>query len=108
MGGDRFRPSQQPEGAKTVAYQVEVTDTFGGDANYSWVRRYTIETPTCEYRDPAYSRTLVRRAKAAAGWTGLRCATYSHGDQIEVRPTGRRAPCWVMFITWNDGDEAEG
>lgn len=22
-------------------YQIEVTDTFGGEANYSWVRRYT-------------------------------------------------------------------
>lgn len=22
-------------------YNIEVTDTFGGEANYSWVRRYT-------------------------------------------------------------------
>lgn len=92
-----------------MAYQAEVTDTFGGEANYSWVRRYTIETPACEYRDPAYNRTLVRRAKAAAGWTGLRCDTYAHGDMIELRPAGSRAPCWVMFITWDDSaDDAEG
>ena len=24
-------------------YTAEVTDTFGGDANYCWVRRYTIK-----------------------------------------------------------------
>ena len=24
-------------------YQIEVTDTFGGDANYCWVRRYTFK-----------------------------------------------------------------
>jgi hypothetical protein len=23
-------------------YRVEVTDTFGGEANYCWVKRYTI------------------------------------------------------------------
>lgn len=22
-------------------YEIEVTDTFGGEANYSWVRKYT-------------------------------------------------------------------
>jgi hypothetical protein len=25
-------------------YAVEVTDTFGGEANYCWVRRYTIKS----------------------------------------------------------------
>ena len=24
-------------------YQIEITDTYGGEANYSWVTRYTIE-----------------------------------------------------------------
>lgn len=23
-------------------FEIEVTDTFGGEANYSWVRRYTV------------------------------------------------------------------
>ena len=26
-----------------ATYQIEVTDTFAGEANYCWVRRYTIE-----------------------------------------------------------------
>ena len=24
-------------------FNIEVTDTFGGEANYSWVRRYTVK-----------------------------------------------------------------
>ncbi len=92
-----------------MAYKVEVTDTFGGEANYSWVRRYSVETPACEYRDPAYNRILVRRAKAAAGWTGLRCQVVDNsGDHIEVRPVGRSAPCWVMFIDYDASPESEG
>ena len=25
-----------------ATYNIEVTDTFGGDANYCWVRRYAV------------------------------------------------------------------
>ena len=93
-----------------MAYKVEVTDTFGGEANYSWVRRYTVETPSCEYgtsERSQYSRTLVRRAKKAAGWAGLRCQVDNHGDSITVRPVGRKAPCWIMFIDYDDSPESE-
>ena len=27
-------------------YKIEITDTFGGEANYSWVRRYEIAANT--------------------------------------------------------------
>lgn len=90
-----------------MTYQVEVTDTFGGDANYSWVRRYTIEAPDAPYRSPSYRRTLVRRAKAAAGWTGMRCTVQDYGDMLDVRPVGRNAPCWVLFVNWCDDDTNE-
>ena len=93
-----------------MAYKVEVTDTFGGEANYSWVRRYTVETPSCEYgtsERSQYSRTLVRRAKAAAGWTGLRCTVDNNGDHITVWLAGRNAPCWIMFIDYDDSPESE-
>lgn len=29
--------------AKARTFKVEVTDTFGGDANYAWVRRYEVQ-----------------------------------------------------------------
>ena len=43
----------------------EVTDTFGGEANYSWVKRGEVRCkPGENYSDPA----AVRRAKKSAGW----------------------------------------
>jgi hypothetical protein len=70
--------------------QVEVTDTFGGEANYGWVNRFNLpDAPT--------RLAIVRRAKRAAGWSGLRCAVADFGDMIEVRPRGL---CQVMFITF--------
>lgn len=79
-----------------MSYQVEVTDTFGREANYGWVRRYLIDAPTAPYRSAAYRRDLVKRAKAAAGWTGERCETHDMGDGYELRP---RRMLQVMFIT---------
>lgn len=72
--------------------QLEITDTFGGEANYSWVRRYTLDTP-----DDISRRALVRRIKNAAGLTGVRCATDGHGGMIVIRPVGA---CVVLFATF--------
>lgn len=78
-----------------MAWDVEVTDTFGGESNYSWVKRYVVPgTPN--------HLSLVRQAKKMAGWSGLRCLTADMGDMLEVRPVGRSAPCWIMFINWKD------
>ena len=27
-------------------YEIEITDTFGGESNYSWVKRYTVQAST--------------------------------------------------------------
>jgi len=72
-------------------WKVEVTDTFGGEANYCWVRRYTCVGGNLT------NRQVVRRAKKLAGWSGLRARTMAYGDFFEVRPYGL---CQVMFITW--------
>lgn len=76
-----------------MAYQIEVTDTFGGEANYCWVNRYKLdkEYPT--------DLKLIRAAKRKAGWTGHPCTTTKMGDDITVRPHG---VCQIMFITWID------
>lgn len=78
------------------SYQVEVTDTFGGEANYAWVRRYTIEGSLEDYKS---RRNLVIDAKRVAGWSGLRCDTTNFGDELWLRPHG---VCQIMFITWID------
>jgi hypothetical protein len=75
----------------TLRFRAELTDTFGGEANYSWVRRAEIEAPA-DISDLA----LVRRAKAALGLSGVRCERSNHGDMLELRPYGS---CTVMFIS---------
>lgn len=89
------------------AYDVEYTDTFGGEANYSWVRHGRIHVPEWTHfkdwdgngrREPkAYQRTVMRRAKASVGLTGVRGVTTSYGDTYEFRPYGS---CTVLFVTW--------
>jgi hypothetical protein len=95
----------------SVAFDVEYTDTFGGEANYSWVRRAQIIMPeeerdtiytsaaTIAKRRRAYRQLLMRRAKASAGLTGVRGRTEHYGDMIDFRPYGS---CTVMFITYHD------
>jgi hypothetical protein len=73
---------------------IEVTDTFNGEANYSWVRRHTLDM-----MDTLSNYSVVRRAKAAVGWNGKRCVTVKYGDMIELRPYGE---CTVCFITFGE------
>lgn len=77
-----------------MAYLAEYTDTFGGEANYSWVKRATI-AGDADISDLA----LMRRAKAALGLSGLRGVTYRHGDMIEFRPYRM---CCVLFVTYRE------
>lgn len=69
----------------------ELTDTFGGQANYSWVRRESVTLP-----DGATDRQLVIAGKAALGLTGTRCRTFNYGDTWELRPIGA---CVVAFLS---------
>jgi hypothetical protein len=73
---------------KTIPF--EMTDTFGGEANYSWVRRGEVSLP-----EGASDLTLVRRVKKALGLEGVPCKRESYGEQIVLRPVGS---CVVVFI----------
>lgn len=76
-----------------MAMQFELTDTFGGEANYSWVKRaYTA-------REELTDRQLVRLAKKWAGFTGRRCTVDNFGDTIAIRPNGA---CVVLFVAHTD------
>lgn len=73
-----------------MKYEIEVTDTFGGEANYCWVRRAEIEVD-----DDISDLMLVRRAKAAVGYTGVKCRREEWGDRVVLRPIGLLQ---IMFI----------
>ena len=88
-------------------YQIEYTDTFGGEANYCWVKRATVSMPELTHygydggtnyckADKIANRELMRKAKAAMGLSNVRGTVSHSGDTIEFRPYGS---CTVMFIT---------
>lgn len=72
--------------------KVEVTDTYGGEANYGWCRRFSMDMP-----ESVSNYSVVRRAKKEIGWSGKRCLTVNYGDSMELRPYGE---CQVAFITF--------
>ena len=87
-------------------HAVEFTDTFAGEANYSWVRRAEIVMPDLTHYGydgaygyakaaKAYHRELMRKAKAAMGLAGARGKTVEVGEIIEFRPYGMNV---VMFV----------
>lgn len=86
--------------ARGELWRVEVTDTYGGEANYSWCRRYTFRAPA-----GTKQRGIMQRAKACAGYTGVRGDVASFGDSYEYRPRGE---CVVMFVTWSEESAADG
>lgn len=90
----------------TNRHEIEYTDTFGGEANYSWVKRAVVTMPELTHygydggtnyakANKAYRRELVKRAKAAVGLTGVRGVRSDYGDMMEFRPYGS---CTVLFI----------
>lgn len=70
-----------------TGYNVEMTDTFGGEANYSWVKRCEIEASS--------ELAAVRKAKAELGISGIKCRREDWGDTIVLRPYGA---CVIVFI----------
>ena len=78
--------------SELLTVHAELTDTFGGEANYSWVRRATFTVPAS-----TSDRAIVRRAKKALEITGMPCRTSTLGDMIQLDP---RNWCARAFITW--------
>ena len=87
-------------------HSVEYTDTFGGEANYSWARRHIITMPELTHYGydgatgyskarKAYDRQLMRKAKAACGLTGMRGKIENWGNIRAFYPANT---CTVLLI----------
>jgi hypothetical protein len=74
-----------------LQWNCEYTDTFGGAANYSWLRCETIKCAPNVSR-----RWLMREARHKLGIRGLRGRWTDHGDMLEFRPY---RCCTVAFVT---------
>lgn len=66
---------------------AEYTDTYGGEANYSWCNRCAVEGDS--------DLSIVRKVKAEFGLTGVRCRREHLGDEIWLYPANM---CRVVFI----------
>jgi hypothetical protein len=91
-----------------MQFSYEYTDTFGGEANYCWVKRGAVSVPELTHygydgsrgypkANKAQSRQVVRLVKAALGLTGVACRREEQGDCIALYPYG--ANC-VVFISY--------
>jgi hypothetical protein len=69
--------------------RVTITDTFAGEANYSWVKFHEVYVPL--KRDP------IRYIKKQIGWTGVKCNKEDWGNTVVLRP---RAQCVIIMIDW--------
>ena len=99
VASQRYR---RHKGIKMHRYQLEYTDTFAGEANYSWVTRrgLTVSEPQGEGAKARkeYDRRVKREAKAAVSLTGIRGQWSEYGDTMEFRPSGM---CRVLFVTFD-------
>lgn len=71
------------------AFTVEVTDTFGGDANYSWVRRYEVKARSFRGAICALSRQYGGHWRKA----------FDAGDFARYDQQGA---CVCAFITYSE------
>jgi hypothetical protein len=74
----------------TTKFRFEYTDTFGGEANYSWVKRHEEDFP-----ENISDLSLMCRAKKWAGLSNVRGRTENFGDCIAFYPRGYNT---VLFV----------
>lgn len=82
-----------------VVWHVQVTDTFGGQANYSWKLDETME-----YREGESDYSVVRRAKKLMGYNGVRSRTDRvSGDEFRLWFNGI-AHVMFVYVEHDTGD----
>jgi hypothetical protein len=77
-----------------MPFNLEVTDTFGGEANYCWVKRSQTKATS--------RRGILNAVKRLAGWDGW-CrvkVVHNDGEHMEIRPVGTSGVNQVAFAYW--------
>lgn len=70
-------------------YYVEMTDVFGGEANYSWVHRFLVKAST--------PLGAIRKVTAHTGHPARKA--WDTGDTVRYNVPGA---CICYFVTWLD------
>lgn len=75
-------------------YFIEMTDTFGGEANYCWVNRFIVSASS--------PRGAMRRVCARTGDT-VRCVMSGDPERWDSRTA-----CICYFVEWLDDADVQG
>ena len=78
----------------TQTYFVEMTDTFSGDANYSWVRRFLVQSVSM--------RGAISKVTRETGYHAR--VDYDCGDMARYNAVGA---CICYFVSDSTGRESE-
>jgi hypothetical protein len=70
-----------------ITFNIEVTDTFGGEANYSWVTRHEVE-----------SNTLLGAVQKFARMSGM--SWHKVGDYGDQRRYDSKSGATCFFIKY--------
>ena len=74
---------------------IEITDLYGGEANYAWVRRYTLNDV-----DGLTDRQVVRRLKRLADLNGVKShRLWYDGETSQYKIDGAYI---TFFITYEE------
>lgn len=84
--------------SEKIEYLITVTDTFGGEANFSWVNKYTTKAKNFRGAMQKYSRKV--------GYSGAR-QSYVCG-QDEVRYDYRNVAICVFIKAVDEHDDVNG
>jgi len=71
---------------------VTITDTFGGEPNYGWVKRYDFVTDV-----NSSQHKITRQAKALVGMTGVKSDTQDFDVGLTIKPRGYNQIIFVDF-----------
>lgn len=75
-------------------YKFEYTDTFGGEANYSWVNRGEVRAGN--------TIQAAKLARSELGLTGVKGdVKMNQGDEFWWSPRGS---CTILFVYFKDED----
>ncbi len=73
-------------------FEIEVTDTFAGEANYSWVRRYNVKAKSARGAMTALAR------KHGGGWR----KAYDIPSESVIARYDLRGACVCAFVSYSD------
>jgi hypothetical protein len=75
-----------------MKYTIEYTDTYGGEANYCWVKRESFEGG-----DSIPEHMVIRKLKRLIGLTGVNCKKESYGEMIKLTPRNSNTVAFITF-----------